>query len=96
MHNFNNVFRNNQSWCDLEKQPFFDIEPSTVNFHVYIMDWQCGSKLKGGWGISLDKFEISKVANESLFKLGMGEEGIATTWCKLVANKFLTHLKLEL
>jgi hypothetical protein len=75
---------------------FFNIEPSTFNFHVYIMGWQCGAKLKGGRGISLEKFEISRMANESLFKLGMGEEGIATTWCKLVANKFLTHLKLEL
>jgi hypothetical protein len=56
------------------------------------MGWQCSAKLKGGQGISLNKFEISRVANESLFKLGMGEEGVATTWCKLVANKFLTHL----
>jgi len=30
-------------------------------------------------GISLNKFEISRVANESLFKLGMGEGGVATT-----------------
>jgi hypothetical protein len=63
---------------------------------VYIMGWQCSAKLKGGRGISFNKFEISRVANELLFKLGMGEEGVATTWCKLVANKFLTHLKLEL
>jgi hypothetical protein len=74
---------------------FFNIEPSTFNFHVYIMGWQCGANLKGGRGINLNKFEISRVANESLFKLGMGE-GVAKTCCKLVVNKFLTHLKLEL
>jgi hypothetical protein len=74
---------------------FFNIQPATFNFHVYIMGWQCGAKLKGGQGISLNKFEISRMENESLFKLGMGE-GVATTWCKLVANKFPTHLKLEL
>jgi hypothetical protein len=45
---------------------FFDIEPSTFNFHVYIMGWQCGAKLKGGLGISLNEFGISIVANESL------------------------------
>jgi len=29
---------------------FFDVEASTFNFHVYIMCWQCGAKLKGGRG----------------------------------------------
>jgi hypothetical protein len=43
-------------------------------------------KLKRGQGISFNKFEISRVVSESLFKLGMGEEGIVTTWCKLVAT----------
>jgi hypothetical protein len=62
---------------------FFDIEPSTFNFHVYIMGWQCGAKLKRGRGISLNKFEISRVANEPLFKLGMGEEGVVTTGTNL-------------
>jgi hypothetical protein len=102
MHNFNNVLETIscgvlwKSTYFVGVTTFFYIEPSTFNFHVYVMGWQCGAKFKGCQGISLDKFEISRVAKESPFKLGMGEEGIATTWCKLVANKFLTHLKLEL
>jgi hypothetical protein len=62
------------------------VDLTAFNFHVYIISWQCGAKLKRGQGINFNKFKISRMVNESLFKLGMGEKGIVTTWCKLVAT----------